>query len=103
MRFMNDFDIDQARLHHSDHPVLGPAIETISNLRDWANENSDGWSYWPKPARAAGKLSDLIMGDGTYAARQDLSRATPQALRAALSPVRSFRTRQGADFTIVSV
>lgn len=102
MRFMNDFDIDQAARHHSDNPVLAAAIETISNLRDWANNNSDGWAYWPKPARSAAKLMELIEGNGTWQARQDADeRATPAAYAAALRPIKAFRTRMHADFEIV--
>lgn len=103
MKFMNEWDISTAYEHYADHPVLGPATTTLANLRDWANQNSDGWAYWPKPARAAARLMTLIEGDGTNAARHDLSRATPAAYRQAVAPVKAFRTRQGADFTIAPV
>jgi len=102
MRFMNDFDIACARRRHGDHPVLGPAIQTLDNLREWADDNSDGWAYWPKPARAAAKLMELIEGNGTWEAiRTADERATPAAYRKALAPIKAFRTRQGADFEIV--
>lgn len=102
MRFMNDWDIERARQRYADHPVLGPAVETLDNVREWANDNSDGWAYWPKPARACARLMELIDGDGTWQALQDADqRATPEAYRAALRPIKAFRTRQGADFTIV--
>ena len=102
MRFMNDYEIAAAVQVYQDHPVLGPASRTLANLAFWTDNNSDGWAYWPKPCRAAAKLQELIQGDGTWQARTDLSRATPEALTAALRPVKAFRTRQGADFTIVS-
>jgi hypothetical protein len=102
MRFMNDFEIDGTVRRFVDHPVLGPATRTIANLRDWANANSDGWAYWPKPARAAAKLMELIEGDGTWEAiRTADERVTPAAYRKALAPIKAFRTRQGADFEIV--
>jgi hypothetical protein len=101
MRFMNDYDIARAQARHGEHPVLGPALETLGNLVVWTNCNSDGWAYWPKPCRAAAKLMQLIEGDGTWEARENLERATPEALKAALRPVKAFRTRQGADFVIV--
>jgi hypothetical protein len=101
MRFMNSFDIENAVVRYNSHPVLGPAARTIANLADWADANSDGWAYWPKPARSAAKLMELIEGDGTWQAEQDADeRATPAAYRKALAPVKAFRTRQGADFTI---
>lgn len=104
MRFMNEWDIGNAVREHAGHPVLGPATRTIRNLMEYANANSDGWAYWPKPARAAAKLMELIEGNGTWEARRNVDeRATPAAYRAALGPVKSFRTRQGADFEIEEV
>jgi hypothetical protein len=102
MRFMNEIDIDVAVRRWSKHPVLGPAARTLENLKNAANANSDGWAYWPKPTRAAAKLMELIEGDGTvkylHGDRED---ATPAKLKAALSPVKAFRTRSKIDFEIV--
>lgn len=103
MRYMNSYDIQDAALHFADHPVLGPATQTLDNLHQWTNDNSDGWAYWAKPGRAAAKLMELIEGDGTSASLRDLSRATPAAYAAALQPIKAFRTRHGADFEIVAV
>ena len=103
MRFMNDHDIARYQAAHADHPVLGPALETLGNLVEWTNAHSDGWSYWPKPARAAAKLMELIDGDGTWYYLGDEARAdaTPERYKAALRTVKAFRTRHGADFNIV--
>jgi hypothetical protein len=105
MRFMNGYDINRAYLQYADHPVLGPAVETLDNLQQWTNCNSDGWSYWPKPVRAAAKLMELIERDGTSryifdSVRED---ATVEEYKAALRPIKAFRTRQNADFVIVEV
>lgn len=102
MRFMNERDVEDARHRYFDHPVLGPATETLVNLVEWTNSHSDGWPYWAKPCRAAAKLQELIEGDGTWDARiHPDDRATPEALKAALRPIKAFRTRQGADFAII--
>lgn len=103
MRFMNEYEIEEARDRYAEHPVLGPATETLANLRDAANMNSDGWAYWPKPARAAAKLMDLIERDGTARYRFDSERedATVAELRKALAPIKAFRTRSGIAFEIV--
>lgn len=94
MRFMNTYDIDNAVDRYEDHPTLGPATRTLRNLRDAADGCSDGWCYWPKPARAAAKLMELIEGDGTWNAIHSASeRATPAAVRKALAPIKAFRTR----------
>lgn len=101
MRFMNEWDIDNAVRLYSTHPVLGPATRTLASLADWADSHSDGWVYWPKPARSASKLMELIERDGTSryhgGPRED---ATPAELRKALAPVKAFRTRWAADFVI---
>lgn len=104
MRFMNTYDIDDRARQYANHPVLGPATRTIASLRDAANANSDGWAYWPKPARAAAKLMGLIEGDGLDPrnVRFDTERAdaTPDKLKVALRPVKAFRTKSGIDFAI---
>ncbi len=102
MRFMNDYDIDRAAATYADHDILGPAVETLRNVQEWTDANSDGWAYWPKPARAAAKLMELITGDGTWQAEQDADqRATSAAYRKALAPLKAFRTRHGATFEII--
>jgi hypothetical protein len=102
MRFMNEREVEDARHRYFDHPVLGPATKTLENLVAWTNRNSDGWCYWPKPCRAAARLQELVEGNGTWEARVNPDeRATPEALKAALRPIKAFRTRQGADFVIV--
>lgn len=103
MYFMNTWDIADAYHRHGEHPVLGPATETLRNLEEWTDRNSDGWCYWPKPVRAAKQLMELIEGDDRAGARWDDDRedATPERLKAALRPIKAFRTRQGADFDII--
>jgi len=103
MRFMNTWDIQEASWRYRAHPVLGPATLTLGYLEEWTNRNSDGWHIWPKPCRAAAKLMELIEGDGTWEARENLERATPEAYKAALRPIKAFRTRQGAEFKIVEI
>ncbi len=98
---MNTFEVDDARRRYTNHPVLGPATATLVSLRDAADANSDGWAFWPKPARSAARLMELIEGDGTsryfYGERED---ATAAKLKAALSPIKAFRTRSGWKFDI---
>jgi hypothetical protein len=94
MYFMNESDIDNAAERWQEHPVLGPATQTLSNLRDVVNANSDGWAYWRKPLGAARQLMTLIMGDGTAAYYSgDREDATPEKYRKALGPVKAFRTQ----------
>lgn len=105
MRYMNEYDIDSAWRRHGYHPVLGPAVQTLANLVEWTNRNSDGWAYWPKPCRAAARLQELIERDGTsrYLFDDERLDATPEEYRAALRPIKAFRTRQGADFEIIEL
>jgi hypothetical protein len=100
MYFMNECEIDQAVIRLAADPVLGPASRTLSNLRDAANANSDGWCYWPKPCRAAKQLQQLVHRGMGFTRNDDV---TPAEYRAALSPVKAFRTRSGIDFEIVEL
>jgi len=101
MKFMNEWDIEEARNRWRSHPVLGPATQTLANLMHAANANSDGWCYWPKPARAARLLMELIEGDGTWSYREgERADATPQRLRKAYAPLKAFRTATGIEFNI---
>ena len=105
MRFMNEWDIDEAERRYGDHPVLGPATRTLRNLAQWANANSDGWAYWPKPVRAAARLMEMIERDGTSRYRFDDERedVTAEEYAKALRPIKAFRTKHGATFTIETI
>lgn len=95
MHYLSEFEIEQCvRLYETD-PVLGPASKTLNSLMQWTNRNSDGWPYWAKPVRAAAGL--IAMLDRPH---WEPSTATMADLKAALRPVKAFRTRQGADFEI---
>jgi hypothetical protein len=89
---MNEDEIAMAAERYAEHPVLGPATATLASLVAWTNANSGGWCYWPAPGRAAARLQELIRGDGLgYAAdRPDVTR---EAYKAALVPLKAFRTR----------
>ena len=103
MLFMNRYEIERACAMYTDHAVLGAAAATVRNVADWADANSDGWCYWPKPCRAAERVIRMIVRDGTSAyyggARGD---ATAEEYRTACRALKSFRTRYGADFRIVA-
>ena len=102
--FMNEWEIAEAEQRYASYPVLGPASRTLRSLADWTNENSDGWPFWPKPARAAGRLMELIEGYGTSRWLGDeRADATVAEYRASLRPVKSFRTRQSASFEVYEV
>lgn len=102
MKFMNHWDIEEARQRYASHPTLGPATRTLTNLRDAADANSDGWAYWPKPARAAARLMELIERDGTsrYVFDTEREDATLVELRKAYTSLKSFRARSGLTFEI---
>jgi hypothetical protein len=105
MRFMNEYEIDASALRWSDHPVLGPATATLQNLMVAANENSDGWAYWPKPCRAAAGLQELVERANLARLRFDREYSEPTAedLKRALRPVKAFRTRSKLPFEIEEV
>ena len=93
MTYMNDYNIETAlvRISADDMPNRFRLAETVANLAAWANNNSDGWAFWPKPARAAGKAMALIES------RIYDTDATDAETTAALTPIKAFLTRQGVS------
>lgn len=94
--FMNEYEIREARERWStsDHPVMKPATRALYAFMQTVNDNSDGWPYWRPASKAATKLMALVDGDRFDDERVD---ATPKALRAALTPIKSFLTRKGLE------
>lgn len=94
MLFMNEYDIESAFRMFNDNPILGPACQTLDNLRVWANNHSDGWAYWPKPCRAAKQLQELLSSVDRFQ-YQGLSEVTAEDVKKAYRPIKAFLTRQG--------
>lgn len=97
MRYMNDYDLDNARSRftRATCPNRLALVMVVDHLREWANNHSDGWAYWPKPARAADRAMSLIESR-TYAENQEQERhdITDEEMLAAVQPIKSFLTRQ---------
>lgn len=94
--WMNEYNIDDAarRVAHDDeHPNLRTAVGVLDRLVQWTNANSDGWPYWKAPSKAAAKLMDLISirTFGPYPSSGDIP---DDRLKAALTPIKSFLTKQ---------
>lgn len=92
MRYMNDFDLLHARSRYGAGrtPNRLALVMVVDNLRNWADQNSDGWAYWPKPCRAAAKAIELIDGQAT----DDITDAEMQK---AVRPIKAFLTRERAS------
>jgi hypothetical protein len=95
---MNEYEIEEAVSRYLEHPVLGPATRTLANLVGMVNANSDGWPYWRKPRLAAAKLTDLVQQGIRHDREAYQSPRTPdvtaEQYKAALVPLKAFRTRQ---------
>ena len=100
MHFMNDYDIEiaQHRFSAGATPNREKVADVVAKLAEWADDNSDGWAYWPKPARAADKAMDLI-DPRTYAEIEtfEATDATDAEVKAAFRPIKAFLTRNGVD------
>jgi alkanesulfonate monooxygenase SsuD/methylene tetrahydromethanopterin reductase-like flavin-dependent oxidoreductase (luciferase family) len=103
MLFMNDYEIDHAVVVHAnwtEDVVALQGAEILRRLADWADENSDGWHSWPKPARSAAKLMTLLQDRDrrfTVAGRDADVDVTERELAAALTPIKTFLTRHGVS------
>jgi hypothetical protein len=98
--YVSIFDIERYRDSFSDLevPNLLKAVETLERLVEWVDSNSDGWPYWQKPRQAATKLMTLIVegGKDSWGGRE-IPDITEADLKKALTPIKSFLTRQGAN------
>jgi hypothetical protein len=98
---LNEYDVAWA-VNLAEGDVEVEAVTTLANLVRWANENSDGWPYWAKPANASTRLQKLVK-DHVLPHRYDYR---PDALdeaeyRSSLAPIKAFLTRQGVDHSEV--
>lgn len=98
--FMNDYDLEIARrtFIRASAPNLLGLVYTVEHLAEWANENSDGWAYWPKPSRAAEKAMQAI-AEGERRYREGYATGTVDCSDADVAtfarPIKAFLTRQG--------
>lgn len=100
MSFMNEYDRTGAiyRFTRANTPNRRMLAEAVDALATWADNNSDGWAYWPKPARAAAKAIALVESTTSAGnAAQERTDATDAEVAAALAPIRSFLTRHGVN------
>lgn len=100
MTFLNEYEITDLRFffHAEDTPNLARGAEALGNLMVWTNQNSDGWPYWTKPARAARQLMDLLnAAQSEYFKGNEVEDCTEQDLRKVLVPVKRFLTTQGVS------
>lgn len=91
--FWNQYEIENAANQHHDCPNVRKGVRLLLRLVDAVNSQSDGWSSWPAPSKAAEKLQTLLQTAGNiqYGTRGRISDAD---LKKAISPIRSMATRQ---------
>jgi hypothetical protein len=102
MIWMNEYEIT-SMVERFDDPKLNNlrlATHVLRDLMRWTNTVSDGWPYWNKPAKAAAKLMTLIdvKYRGIYTG-EAITDITDAELKAALTPIKSFLTRQDVEHT----
>lgn len=96
---MNTYDIDQAlrTLRPADANLVGhtnaallavrrKAVLFLAAFRDEVDANSDGWSHWAAPVKAANKLMQIVQGNVV---------PTEANYKAAMAQIKSFYTRKG--------
>lgn len=104
MKYMNDYDLDNAARRYDPNVVPNRAklTKVISRLMEWTNQNSDGWAYWPKPVRAAARAMELIESTtNPENERREREDASDAETASALRPIKSFLTRMGVDHSII--
>lgn len=98
MIWMNRSEVDAACEWHRGKPVIGEATQILSRFVELIDENSDGWSSWKSPIKAAQRLMTLIRSQdprGRSVAPPELTEAD---LKKALQPIKAFCTRKNLSF-----
>lgn len=97
MRFMNDYDLEQARRRFTGENMPNRLALTmvVDNLREQTDLVSDGWAYWSKPANSAASAMALI-DSSTFRETEDIDEAT--MLRAVM-PIKAMLTRNRGVFS----
>jgi hypothetical protein len=96
MQFMNDYDLDyaRARFTRAATPNRLALVMVVDHLREWADNHSDGWAYWPKPCRAADKAMTLINSRTSRENdEQERTDITEAEMLAAVRPIKAFLTK----------
>lgn len=105
MRYMNEYDIEEAldRFDLATTPHRAALAQIVSDLAEWANRNSDGWVYWPKPVRAAAKAMEQIdPTDWASIHRLETEDCTLAEYTAAVRPIKAFLTRHGVRLSEIT-
>lgn len=100
---MNEYEIEGAAclFQQDSTPNLARGAQVLVRLKDWTNAHSDGWPYWQKPRQASAKLQALLEDARRRGYAGDYADCPGPELAKALTPIRSFLTRQGVDHALV--
>lgn len=99
MMFLNEYEVKNlAYAFESDTPNLQRLAKVLDRLVNWANRTSDGWAYWPVPARAAANLMEVLNSAySEFLKGNVVNDVTAQDVRDLLRPIKSMLTRMGAS------
>ena len=101
---MNEHEITEARSMAATLELanLYKGACVLANLRDWTNQNSDGWPYWAPPNRASQKLqAELARMRTDYFKWEGPKDITDSDLARLCTPIKSFLTRRGVDHGLI--
>lgn len=95
---MNEYDIEDAVTlldrYGSDLPNARKAAAVLLWLKNWTNDNSDGWPYWVKPRRASERLAEAVKASVNGIRLGTEHDIADDYLAEILRPVKAFLTRQ---------
>lgn len=94
---LNEYDVMVAVqvAQRNDLPNLTKGAEALVWLVAWTNSSSDGWPYWRKPSNASKRLQERLALMIREEYQSDPTDCTAAELKAYLTPIKAFLTRQG--------
>ncbi|AMM44250.1 hypothetical protein BJD78_gp80 [Arthrobacter phage KellEzio] len=93
MLFMNSDEIDDLQDYFRGPEIpenVRKAAAALQRLKDWTNENSDGWAYWKAPLTAANTLMARLMeAESAWRAGRPVPYMTDDELYQLMGPIQS--------------
>lgn len=96
MIHMNEYDLRRARdrFTRAAKPNRLALVMVVDELRQWADEVSDGWAYWAAPRQAALRAMNLIESTTNEEnARREKVDVDEITMRHAVVPIKALLTR----------
>jgi hypothetical protein len=101
MLYLNSDEIDDLQDYFRGPEIpenVRKAASALQRLKDWTNENSDGWAYWKAPLKAAEPLMLRLMeAESAWRRMKPVEDITEPRMDLFFKPIRDLLSNLGHD------